>query len=196
MALTGLDRWDLHRLRFGFGKLETVTYTVRRDLELEGLLLTAAERFVRDHLTPQKPPMPVELEDRQLELARLFPRDNGAVRMASPEEEALIERYREATIDAKRAEVRKDLLEAQIKEAIADAKGLDSMVGKVSYGWRKGRTTIDARAAVDGLVDLIWDGHGIHVSSAMAARALEDATKEGEGYRAISRPVNWTKGIQ
>lgn len=195
MAITGLDRWDLHRLKFGYGRIETVTYTVRRDLELEGLLLEAAGRFVRDHLAPQKPPARITVEDRLIELARVFPKDNGRMRMATAEEEALIEAYREVVIDAKRAEVRKDLLEAQIKEAIADSKGLDALAGKVSYGWRKGRTSIDARAAVDGLVDLIWDGHGIHVSSAMVERALEDATKEGEGYRAISRPQKWTKGI-
>jgi len=197
MALTGLDRWDLHRLRFGHGRVETVTYTVLRDLELEGMLLDAAARFVRDHLKPQKPPAQIALEDRQMELARLFPKDSGIMRKASPDEECLLETYRGAVIDAKRAEVRKDLVETTLKERIGADKGLDGAVGKVSYGHRKGRVTIDAQAAVSGLADRVKQaGLPAYDVEAWAQEALAAATKEGEGFRAISRPQAWTKGIE
>lgn len=197
MALTGLPRWDLHRLRFGYGRLETVTYTVHRDLELEGVLLQAAERFVRDHLQPQKPPPRKDLEDRQLELARLFPRDSGLMRRADSSEECLLETYREVVIEAKRAEVRKDLVEITLKERIGADKGLSGGAGNVSYGYRKGRTSVDAQQAISSLAERV-KAAGLPASEveAWAQEALASATKEGEGYRAISRPQKWTKGIE
>lgn len=197
MALTGLERWDLHRLRFGMGRIETVTYTVYRDAELEGMLLDAAAKFVRDHLQPQKPPARVDIEDRQMELARLFPRDSGLMRKANPSEECLLETYREAIIEAKRAEVRKDLVETTLKERIGADKGLDGAAGKVSYGHRKGRVTIDAQAAVLALVERV-KAAGIPAADAekWAQEALAAATKEGDGFRAISRPQAWTKGLE
>lgn len=197
MALTGLPRWDLHRLRFGYGRLETVTYTVHRDQELEGVLLQAAERFVRDHLQPQKPPARKDLEDRQMEIARLFPRDSGLMRRADPSEECLLETYREATIEAKRAEVRKDLVETTLKERIGADKGLSGGAGNVSYGYRKGRTSVDAQQAVSSLAErVVQAGIPACEVEVWAQEALASATKEGEGYRAISRPQKWTKGIE
>lgn len=200
MAITGLDQWDLHRLRFGMGKLETVTYTIMRDAELESMLLDAAAKFVRDHLEPQKPPAQVELEDRQLELARIFPKENGVIRPATAVENGMLEQYRDAIIAAKRAEVEKEMIELAIKARIADFKGLEGSAGKVSYGWRKGRTSIDAHAAVQGLCDILQDELKGRVESAKleawAQQALAAATKEGEGFRAISRPQAWTKGIE
>jgi hypothetical protein len=195
MALTGLDRWDLHRLRFGFGRIETVTYTVLRDLELEGLLLDAAARFVRDHLKPQKPPAQVKLDDRFLEVARLFPRENGVIRPALQEEDVLLERYRSAVIEAERADVRKDWLEAYLVRAIGADKGIVGGAGKVAYGARKGRTSINAQAAVSALVDALR-AEGVQVSEEMIQQALAAGTKEGEGFRAISRPQAWTKGLE
>ena len=46
MAITGLRRWDLHRLRFGWGRIETVTYPIFHDPEIIGAVLEHAERFV------------------------------------------------------------------------------------------------------------------------------------------------------
>lgn len=197
MALTGLDRWDLHRLRFGHGRIETVTYTVYRDAELEGMLLDAAAKFVRDHIQPQKPPARVDIEDRQMELARLFPKDSGLMRKANPAEECLLETYREAIIEAKRAEVRKELVETTLKERIGADKGIDGAAGKVSYGHRKGRTSVDAQAAVLALVERV-KAAGIPAADAekWAQEALAAATKEGDGFRAISRPQAWTKGLE
>lgn len=199
MALTGLDRWDLHRLRFGLGRIETVTYTVYRDAELEGMLLDAAAKFVRDHIVNQKPPARVDLEDRQMELARLFPKDNGIIRKAFPDEEVLLERYRNATIAEKRAEVLKDAIEQEIKEAIADGKGIEGSAGKVSYGWRKGRTTVDAHAAVQTLIERVRTAPPEWIAKYLdrwGEEAIAAATKEGDGFRAISRPVGWTKGLE
>lgn len=196
MALTGLEQWDLHRLRFGYGRLETVTYTVMRDVELEGLLLEAAERFVRDHLATKKPPTRVTVDDRLLELARVFPKDSGIILKASADEDMLLERYRAAVIDAKRANVRKDLLETTVKETIGDAKGITGGSGKVTFGYRAGRATIDAKAAIAALVDKVKQVLPASDVDLWAQEALAIATREGEGYRSISRPAAWTKGIE
>lgn len=119
------------------------------------------------------------------------------MRKANPAEECLLETYREAIIEAKRAEVRKDLVETTLKERIGADKGLDGAAGKVSYGHRKGRVTIDAQAAVLALVERV-KAAGIPAADAekWAQEALAAATKEGDGFRAISRPQAWTKGLE
>ena len=198
-ALTELPAWDLHRLRFAWGQYQTITYQVKRDLELEGMLLDAGERFVQDHLIPQRPPAQKDLESRRLELARVFPKDNGALRQADRLELVLLENYRDAIIAERRAEVMKDLVEQEIKARIGTDKGLDATqagLGKVSWGSQAGRTTIDAHAALNGLCARLAEWVPAGELERFRAEALADATKQGEPFRRISRPVAWTKGIE
>lgn len=204
--------WHLHRLRAGFGRFETVLYKVSWNIDgtdmrdIFGWFIEQGERFMRDHMHPiespdlWKAPKPKDLEHRQMELARIFPKENGVIRPATAVENGMLEQYRDAIIAATRAEVEKELVELAIKERIADFKGLEGSAGKVSYGWRKGRTSVDAQAAVQGLCDILQDELKGRVEpaklEAWAQQALAAATREGEGFRAISRPQAWTKGIE
>ena len=63
MALTGCPRWDLACL---FGNSDFRIYHLRRDEELEGMLLEEAARWWRDHIVTDTPPDPSsEAEARQ-----------------------------------------------------------------------------------------------------------------------------------
>lgn len=199
MALTGLPRWDLHRMRAGWGRFEMITYTVHRDPELEGLLFDAAEKFVVDHLLPQKPPPQLDIESRSMELERVFPRENGAMRPADSADILILEAFREATIEAKKAEVRKDLIELEVQKRIGNDKGLDARgagIGNVSWGNRSGRVSVNAIDAVNALVESLRGKVPDNELATAAKMALESATKIGDPYRKMSRPQAWTKGLE
>lgn len=199
MAMTGLPKWDLHRMRAGWGRFEMVTYTVPRDEEMEGLILEAGERFVRDHLVTGKPPEPTDIETQSLELERLFPRENGVLRPADSMDLVILETFREATIELKRAEVRKEMVEIEVQKRIGPDKGIDARaggLGNISWGHRAGRVSIDAKAAIQGLCDRLTERVPRAELEPMAQQALEAATKLGDPYRQMSRPATWTKGIE
>lgn len=197
MAITGLRRWDLHRLRFGWGRLETATYRVDWDEDLAGGLLESGARFVRDHLLTGRPPAQRTLEEAEQETARLFPRDNGLMLNLTPARAELLEAFREACIGAKRAEVVLDVVKDRVAREIGDATGIDGGKGlKVSYGYRDGRTTYDVPGLLSGIRARLAGKLPAEEIEQVCAQALAEATKVGEGYRQISRPQGWTKGIE
>lgn len=197
MSITGLRRWDLHRLRFGWGRLETATYRVDWDEDLAGGLLEAGARFVRDHLLTGKPPEQRTLEESELETARLFPRDNGLMLSLTPARAELLETFRDATIGAKRAEVALDVIKDRVAREIGDSLGIDGGKGfKVSYGTREGRRTVNADALVASLRARLAGRLPQDEIEQMTAEALAEATTVGEPYRQMSRPQTWTKGIE
>lgn len=211
MDQAGADEWHLHRFRAGFGRFETTTYVVRWMLdgidmrEVFGLILDGAAQFVRDHMHPieapelWKPPVPKSLEHKRLELARVFPKDNGSLRQADRLELVLLEDYRAACIQEKRAEVLKDMAELELKNRIGTDKGLTAKLeglGNVSWGWRNGKVSVDAQAALDGLCSRLTEWVPAGELERFRAEALTAATKQGEPFRKISRPQAWTKGLE
>lgn len=197
MSITGLRRWDLHRLRFGWGRLETATYRVEWDGELVGNLLDAGARFVRDHLLTGKPPEQRTLEEMQQETARLFPRDNGILLPLDPERSEALEALREAVIAAKRAEIREDAVKEQIKRLIGDASGIDGGKGfKVTWSAQDGRRTVNAEALAGGIAARLTGLLPGETITRIVAEATAEATKQGEAFRVLRRPPAWTKGIE
>ncbi len=197
MAITGLRRWDLHRLRFGWGRLETATYQVQWDEELAGNLLEHGARFVRDHLIGGKPPEQKTLEEMEQETARLFPKDNGVLLSLTLARAELLETFREAHIGAKRAEVVLDVVKDRVAREIGEAAGIDGGKGfKVTYGHREGKVTHNVAALVAGLKARLVGRLPEDEVEQVCAEALAEATKVGEGYRQFSRPQSWTKGLE
>lgn len=197
MYITGVKRCDLHRLRFGWGNIETYTYTVRWDEELFSGVLERVGKFVKDYLEPQKPPPRTTPSQVKLECLRVAPSDDRNIKEANSKQSALIGAYKKACIDLKRAEVAKEYAESLIISEIGASKGLKSgPVDKVSYGHRRGRKSVSAKKAVEHMVSqlsgLVGDKELIEAS----ASALEAATSRGDDYRAISRPQKWTSGIE
>lgn len=69
-ALTGCPHWDLAVL---FGNQEFRIYRLRRDLELEAMILDEASRFWRDHVEARNPPTP----SSEAEARQRWPRHNA-----------------------------------------------------------------------------------------------------------------------
>ena len=190
MALTGLPRWDLHRLRFGWGQPEFRTYTIERDLKHEALILGEVERFVRDYLLTGIPPEPTAAEDVLVEMARRAARPRLELRKATAEEIELLEALKRAQEDEKEAAGRVDTYKAMIARSIDVCDGLTSDLGTVKWSDRAGRESVDARAAVASMVDaLVTRGVSRVEAEDIGVAAISAATKTGRSTRVLL--PNW-----
>ncbi len=166
MAATGLNHADLAVLLAGD---EFRVYRITRDLELESMLLEAAERFWKDHLLTGIPPPPDASEGYAEYLANKFPEDTGPVVVASAEAEGWAEVLRRAKVDLADAEAREQQARNLLMDAIGEAAGMTGDGWKISYRSTKPRSKVD------------WE------SVAMAAGAtkaqIEANTNEGKSYR-------------
>lgn len=87
MALTGCEEADLAAL---IGNSELRVYSIRRDRQLEALILLQAQRFWCDHVLAQCPPDPASPADAAL----LFPKDApGTLAEATPAVLAKVREY-------------------------------------------------------------------------------------------------------
>lgn len=87
MALTGCEVADLAAL---IGNSELRVYSIKRDMQLEGLILLQAQRFWCDHVLAQCPPDPASPTDAAL----LFPKDApGTLAEATPAVLAKVREY-------------------------------------------------------------------------------------------------------
>lgn len=116
-------------------------YHVRRDEELEGVLVEEMRRFWRDHVVTGKPP---EVGPRDLEaVGRAFRRSEGdAVDFASlpPETQVTLEEYLRAWEEESAASERRALWEARAKLALGSVpgvRGLPEALGFTSVTWRE-----------------------------------------------------------
>lgn len=111
MAVTGADLWFLAVL---IGGQDFRTYTIRRDLELEALILNGACQFWQRHVTTGTPPAPTCLAD----ITALYPRDNGASVVADPEIAAACAEAKVLQAEIKEREARLSDLKDRIRMAI------------------------------------------------------------------------------
>lgn len=153
-------------------------YHVRRDVELESLLVDEAHRFWRDHVVTGKPP---EVLPRDLEsVSRAFRRSSGdAVDFASlpPETQVVLEEYLRAWEDESAASDRRALWEARAKLALGEVpgvRGLPEALGFTSISWKaQGGKTAWKRVA-----EALAKKHGLETQ--LSALAAENT---GEGSR-------------
>jgi putative phage-type endonuclease len=113
MAVTDSDMWFLAVL---IGGQDFRTYTIRRDLELEKLILGGAYRFWHDHVAANSPPPPSCLADVQA----LYPRDNGASVIADADVAAACAEAKMLQAEIKEREARLDTLKDRIRMAIGE----------------------------------------------------------------------------
>ena len=115
-------------------------YPVKRDPELEGLLLQAVEKFWVDHVLARVPP-PIDGSDAyEAYLRRRHPKDVSPAIPATPEAEEVVRWLREA----KEAKAQAEQMEADAKQQllalIGDAAGVE---GLCSFKANKDSTKID-----------------------------------------------------
>lgn len=123
------EYWDVALLVAGS---DFRIFTIQRDMEIEGMILDAGEKFWADHVVAGVAPEITATDTTTEWLKKRFPKNDGAVRLAGEEEIALLDEYRGAYEDYKIAEKLNDDLEVKIKFQIGDSDGLKWSGGKIT----------------------------------------------------------------
>ncbi len=112
-------------------------YPVERDTELQDWLLEIGERWWARHVVAKVPP-PLDGSDTAKEwLRRRFPRDTQPARAATLAEDLMLLDLKAAEDELALAEKDYDVARQRVEEAIADAGGIYSPAGKVTWRTNK-----------------------------------------------------------
>jgi putative phage-type endonuclease len=118
-------------------------YRITRDLELESMLLEAAERFWTDHVIPKRPPPPDASSNYSEWLAKRYPEDRAPLLpadSAAAEWAAKLEVARRERADA---EEREQLARNALIASIGEAAGIEGENFRITYKQTKGRESVD-----------------------------------------------------
>lgn len=121
-------------------------YRIRRDLELESSLLETAERFWVNHVLRGVPPPPDGSEDCTEALRRRYPKTDGSILSATPEDNDVARRYWEARRAREMAEQLETDAKNKLIARIGSADGLHGDGWRISYRTAKGSTKTDWEA--------------------------------------------------
>lgn len=136
--------WEQHVTEIGVSHVGALiwpairTYTIARDLELEGELVEEADRFMVDHVLAKKPPPVDGSEGSARLLKRLHPRSNGATVKASPSAEEHARMYFQTKRELEHAQQMHEMAKQFLQEACADFEELRGDGWRLRLAWREG----------------------------------------------------------
>ncbi len=141
MAITECQAADLAVL---IGNSDFRIYTIERDMELEGLILSHAQHFWHEHVIAQIPPEPISVQDAAL----LFPKESAG--MSVEADDKLLESirsYQESTSKSQTLSSECERLKLEILSYMGQAEKL-THAGKTLATWKcsKPTTRIDTKA--------------------------------------------------
>lgn len=145
MALLERPRWYVAVLIAGS---DFRIYEVRRDMELEGVILEAAARFWKDNVLAQVPPDLDGSESARAIVSARYPRNLVPLRPARPDESLLVDELGAARAGLDAAEETVNRLETCLKESIGTADGIEGDGFRLTWRATKGRTTTDWKSLV------------------------------------------------
>lgn len=146
MAVTGRELWDVAAL---LGGTEFRVYTLRRDLELEELLLQAANEFWTTYVEGDSPPPEPDPDKRRLYLGARY--TQRAERQCAPPSDParftrLCKGLAQVNEQLKKLEREKKLFENDLCEMVGDGYGIESEAGKFLWAWQTGSVAYKAVA--------------------------------------------------
>jgi putative phage-type endonuclease len=149
LAITECEAADLAVL---IGNNDFRIYTIARDLELEGLILSHAQAFWHEHVLAQKPPQPVNVQDVLL----LFPKEAPESTVEASQE--LLDQIKQYQSSCRKAQ---DLSEEceKLKTEILNYMGYAEKLthnGKTIATWKcsKSSSRIDSKALAQAYPDI------------------------------------------
>jgi putative phage-type endonuclease len=149
MAITECRSADLAVL---IGNSDFRIYTIARDLELEGLILSHAHHFWHEHVLGKKPPEPISVQDASI----LFPKEapNSSV-LANEEILQSISAYRKACTQSQTLSEECEKLKLEILNYMGHAEKL-TFGSKTLATWKcaKSSTRIDTKALAQAHPDI------------------------------------------
>ena len=168
LAITGCESADLAVL---IGNSDFRVYTIVRDMELEGLILSHAQAFWHDHVLGQEPPAPINAQDA----AALFPKEAPDVSVEASEELLQsISAYRDKSQRSQALSDECERLKVEILGYMGHAERLTHR-GKTIATWKSSRPSqrIDTKALAKAHPDLARE----HTHTVLGSRRflLKDA---------------------
>jgi len=134
-----------------FGGNAFARFTVRRDKELEEIILEQAGEWWERHIVRDVPPE-MDGEARTTKwLAKRFEKSTGVMIPPSPEHVALVKRINRIDQFVKRLDVERTRCANILREAIGEADGID---GIATYKFDKPSTKLDEKAYIQALEEL------------------------------------------
>jgi putative phage-type endonuclease len=110
-------------------------YKVERDPEFAAHLLEAGERFWKDHILTNTPPVPRTHEEALALWKGLYPQDIASYLESTPATEAIVDRLRDARAMKKHAETEENKARADLEAVIGNAAGIEGTWGRID--WKK-----------------------------------------------------------
>ena len=149
MAITECQSADLAVL---IGNSDFRVYTIERDMELEGLILSHSQHFWHEHVLGKKPPEPISVQDASI----LFPKEapNSSV-LANEEILQSITAYRQACTQSQTLSEECEKLKLEILNYMGHAEKL-TLGSKTLATWKcaKSSTRIDTKALAQAHPDI------------------------------------------
>lgn len=135
LYVTGLQRIDVAAYLGGTSRR---IYRVERDARLEELIVSAATDAWTRIQQRRKPPWDASEACKEY-VRKLYPRDTGPIREASPEELEMLHMRAQQAGWERDAKKKKDELDVRLRAAIADDSGIRSADGKLKATWKAGK---------------------------------------------------------
>lgn len=145
MAVCGVDRWDVPVL---IGGNRFAIYTVTRELAREQATIETVREWRDRYLIGGERPEPGPLESARKLIERMHPEDVGEMRMASPEEEAMIKRRLSLKLSIGSLEKELETIDNELRARIGDGEGIMSSFAKATWKRTKG-SGIDYKRACE-----------------------------------------------
>lgn len=150
MAITGADRWDLAVL---IGGNEYREYTLERDADLEAAMVERLLRWWQRHIVEGVQPDIDGSEATRRWLHQKYPRNVGAMKQASPADDATAQRLAQARDAVAGWDRVRDTCENALKSAIGDGEGMAGADWTVTWKLAKGRTAVDWQAVAEDIAE-------------------------------------------
>lgn len=182
MALYGWDAWDLAVLIAG---QDYRVYNLRRDAELEGMVLDECARFYTDHIKTAVPPAPDASPGCAAWLARTYPAARKPLLIADGATEILMGKLRDTRQAQAAAAAAEATYEAQLKAYIGEHDGVESAHGKITWRRNKDGTGTDWEAVCRAL--------RAAVPRDVYEREVANNSYTKPGARVFRVPRAWTK---
>jgi putative phage-type endonuclease len=148
MALTGYERWHVAVL---IGGNDYRTYVVEKDPELESILIEQARAFWEYCVLAENPPKLDGSESTKTYLRKRYPKDDGEMKLATVEINAMAEELAALNIEIAEREQRVAEIKALMQDYIGQASGVKGMGWKATWKKTKDSTVVNWEAVAKAL---------------------------------------------
>lgn len=200
MYVTDLNQWDLVAFIDGL----PTDYEIRRDKELEEMIVEEGRVFWTEHVQGGAPLSPDGSEAYSRYVDALFPRHDIGYRVAGPEFVATIDDLRVTRSQVRELQQQEKVLTQTIKEFIGENAGVEfrGPTGdeqRISWKRAKGRIQIDWQAIAQDYrnqIELLHSGTSQPLTVEIKKKLDDVITRHstrGNGTRRFYVPRSWSK---